>query len=131
LGNLGISAILVSALRVSGSGVNCLRLWVLFYCLCCYYLFVIVELFVIRQDCKVSEKRHWKGTCCALHFVPLYCSAHLRRISAFFKQCFLLLIVPPWDESRRLKKVRGWKAPYAGNALKVMPIVPSSATFYA
>jgi hypothetical protein len=31
LGNLGISAILVSALRVSGSGVNFFRLWVLFY----------------------------------------------------------------------------------------------------
>jgi hypothetical protein len=27
-------------------------------------------------------------------------------------------------------KVRGGKAPYAGNALKVMPIVPSPATFY-
>jgi hypothetical protein len=27
-------------------------------------------------------------------------------------------------------KVRGEKAPYAGNALKVMPIVPSPATFY-
>jgi hypothetical protein len=27
-------------------------------------------------------------------------------------------------------KVRGGKTPYAGNALKVMPIVPSPATFY-
>jgi hypothetical protein len=27
-------------------------------------------------------------------------------------------------------KVRGGKAPYAGNALKVMPIIPSPATFY-
>jgi hypothetical protein len=27
-------------------------------------------------------------------------------------------------------KVKGGKAPYAGNALKVMPIVPSPATFY-
>jgi hypothetical protein len=27
-------------------------------------------------------------------------------------------------------KVRGGKAPYVGNALKVMPIVPSAATFY-
>jgi hypothetical protein len=27
-------------------------------------------------------------------------------------------------------KVRGGRAPYAGNALKVMPIVPSPATFY-
>jgi hypothetical protein len=27
-------------------------------------------------------------------------------------------------------KVRGGKAPYAGNALKLMPIVPSPATFY-
>jgi hypothetical protein len=27
-------------------------------------------------------------------------------------------------------KVRGGKAPYAGNALKVMPIVPSPAAFY-
>jgi hypothetical protein len=27
-------------------------------------------------------------------------------------------------------RVRGGKAPYAGNALKVMPIVPSPATFY-
>jgi hypothetical protein len=27
-------------------------------------------------------------------------------------------------------KVRGGKAPYVGNALKVMPIVPSPATFY-
>jgi hypothetical protein len=46
---------------VSGSGVNFLRLWVLFYCLCCYYLFVIVELFVMRQDCKVSENATGKA----------------------------------------------------------------------
>jgi hypothetical protein len=36
-GNLGISVILLSALRVSGSGVNFLRVWVLFYCFCCYF----------------------------------------------------------------------------------------------
>jgi hypothetical protein len=36
------------------------------------------------------------------------------------------------DNSDKAKKVkvRGGKAPYAGNALKVMPIVPSPATFY-
>jgi hypothetical protein len=28
------------------------------------------------------------------------------------------------------KEVRGGKGPYAGNALKMMPIVPSPATFY-
>jgi hypothetical protein len=62
-GNLGISAILVSALRVGGFGVNFLCVWVLFYCFycyyfcsycfCCYCLFIIFELFVIR---KVTEK---------------------------------------------------------------------------
>jgi hypothetical protein len=37
LGNLGISVILPSALRVSGFGMNFLRVWVLFYCFCCYF----------------------------------------------------------------------------------------------
>jgi hypothetical protein len=37
LGNLGISVILLSALRVSGFGMNFLRVSVLFYCFCCYF----------------------------------------------------------------------------------------------
>jgi hypothetical protein len=36
-GNLGISVILLSALRVSGFGMNFLRFWALFYCFCCYF----------------------------------------------------------------------------------------------
>jgi hypothetical protein len=39
------------------------------------------------------------------------------------------MIVGSWIDYKEVK-VRGGKAPYAGNALKVMPIVPSPATFY-
>jgi hypothetical protein len=39
-------------------------------------------------------------------------------------------ITPYFCLSFKEVKVRGGKAPYADNALKVMPIVPSPATFY-
>jgi hypothetical protein len=51
LGNLGISVILLSALRVSGFGMNFLRVWVLFI-----VFVVIFEVFVIQKNCKESEK---------------------------------------------------------------------------
>jgi hypothetical protein len=43
----------------------------------------------------------------------------------YFVRSFLL-----WFDQVKEVKVRGGKALYAGNALKVMPIVPSPATFY-
>jgi hypothetical protein len=43
----------------------------------------------------------------------------------FGRQCHFKI----WLDCKEVK-VRGGKAPYAGNALKVMPIVPSPATFY-
>jgi hypothetical protein len=46
--------------------------------------------------------------------------ANIRRFSLLHVKCLCTKEV----------KVRGGKAPYAGNALKVMPIVPSAATFY-
>jgi hypothetical protein len=51
LGNLGISVILLSALRVSGFGMN------FFVFGCCFIVFVVIfELFVIQKNCKESEK---------------------------------------------------------------------------
>jgi hypothetical protein len=60
---------------------------------------------------KKLKGRHWKDEISALTSVSLGSSGDL------------LLDL-------KEVKVRGGKAPYAGNVLKVMPIVPSPATFY-